>query len=502
MNYDFSLGVDTSPSIPRALIILPNNPGDVLMALQAIQSVWSEAIASQSIEIHYLVDSEAQSLVEGSPIITKTWVQPRSQVVQLWNDSTPQATQDLVREFFSELCSINFDLSVNLFQAKSGALIQSLVRAKLKRGPIINQEGVQVIEDPWTAYLHAIPAHRKANPYHTVDVYRRILRPLLFEQNQLPSTGPSKLQLPSYAAFEWPRPYICFQVGSAWPGKKWPLKHWDKFLKLIQNSQEVQAYDLLFIGAPSEFEEVESLIQARPNCFNLCGKTSLIDVAGILENCQLLMCPDTFAMHMGASLKIPVLALFGPSVSTETGPWCENQFIYSSLCEHPQTLDFVQSQEMNQLHPKDVFKLFIPLLKHPFEKLNIDFNSQMTLLSKTSWNPDQSLLEHKSKSCPPASIVSPWYPDVRKISSWTLDLMLEQITAISYLLAHQDWSGAIEDIEAREDEINQSCLNSITLEQYRIELNGLSLRLGVAHFMNKRKQLLEKYHKLIQSLQT
>lgn len=502
MDYDFSQGVNSSASHAKALIILPNNPGDVLMALQAIQSVWAEAISTHAIEIHYIVDSESQSLIEGSPLIAQTWVQPRSEVVKLWNESTPEAVQKLVNDFFSQLCSINFDLSVNLFQAKSGALIQSLVQAKLKRGPIINQEGVQVIQDPWTTYLHAIPAHRSSNPYHTVDVYRRILRPLLFEQHILPAEGPTKLQLPKYSSFEWPRPYICFQVGSAWPGKKWPFKHWVQFLKLINDSQETSGYDLLFIGAPNEFEEVEGLIQPLENCYNLCGKTSLIDVAGILENCRMLICPDTFAMHMGASLKIPILALFGPSVATETGPWCDNQFIYANNCEYPQTLDFVSSQYMQQLHPKDVFKLFIPLLKHSFEKLNIEFNSSLTRLSKTTWDAQKSLLQHKSKLTSVAAMVHPLYPDVREVSTWTLDLMLEQIKAISYLLAHQDWTGAIEDIEIREDEINQSCSKNITLEQYRIELNGLSLRLGVAHFMNKRKQLLEKYHKLIESLQT
>ncbi len=52
----------------------------------------------------------------------------------------------------------------------------------------------------------------------------------------------------------------------------------------------------------------------------LCGETGLQDLAGVLSRLRLLVTNDSGPMHVAAALGVPVVAVFGPTDSRETGP--------------------------------------------------------------------------------------------------------------------------------------------------------------------------------------
>jgi len=52
----------------------------------------------------------------------------------------------------------------------------------------------------------------------------------------------------------------------------------------------------------------------------LCGETTLSDLAGVLSRLRLLVTNDSGPMHVAAALGVPVVAIFGPTDSRETGP--------------------------------------------------------------------------------------------------------------------------------------------------------------------------------------
>lgn len=41
----------------------------------------------------------------------------------------------------------------------------------------------------------------------------------------------------------------------------------------------------------------------------------------LLSRCNLLVCNDSGIMHLGASLRVPLVALFGPQSPVKFGPW-------------------------------------------------------------------------------------------------------------------------------------------------------------------------------------
>ncbi len=54
---------------------------------------------------------------------------------------------------------------------------------------------------------------------------------------------------------------------------------------------------------------------------DLAGKTSLLQLAALLERCHLLITNDTGTMHMAAAVGTPVVAIFGSTNPVTTGPW-------------------------------------------------------------------------------------------------------------------------------------------------------------------------------------
>jgi heptosyltransferase-2 len=60
-------------------------------------------------------------------------------------------------------------------------------------------------------------------------------------------------------------------------------------------------------------------------CVNLCGRTSLPELVGVLSRLALLLSNDSGPMHLAASLGIPVVAVFGPTDWRETHPVGERQ---------------------------------------------------------------------------------------------------------------------------------------------------------------------------------
>jgi ADP-heptose:LPS heptosyltransferase len=70
-----------------------------------------------------------------------------------------------------------------------------------------------------------------------------------------------------------------------------------------------------------ELELAEDLTQKiGPAATNLAGKTSLAELFGELQRCQLLLTNDTGTMHLAAHLGVPTVAIFGSTEPALTGP--------------------------------------------------------------------------------------------------------------------------------------------------------------------------------------
>lgn len=106
--------------------------------------------------------------------------------------------------------------------------------------------------------------------------------------------------------------------GSA---KRWYPKQFAKIA--IELSDD---FDIIIFGGDNELnfaKEIEGYLTRSniSNYFNLAGKTSISDLTNYISELDIFITGDSGPMHIAASLKIPTIALFGPTNPLETSQW-------------------------------------------------------------------------------------------------------------------------------------------------------------------------------------
>lgn len=119
---------------------------------------------------------------------------------------------------------------------------------------------------------------------------------------------------------DFKKPLIVLHPGAAYgPSKRWPVQRYAELAFLLQERKEAS---IVIIGSSAEVEEAESissLLAKKP--LNLAGKTDLRLLAGLLSHASLFVSNDSGPMHIANALKTPVVALFGPTIPGQTGPF-------------------------------------------------------------------------------------------------------------------------------------------------------------------------------------
>lgn len=105
--------------------------------------------------------------------------------------------------------------------------------------------------------------------------------------------------------------------GANGRSRRWPA---DRFGELAARLACVSRHILVFGGRADA--SLTGLVASRAGerGFDLGGRTSLVELAGALLSCDLLVTNDTGPMHLAAALGVPVLALEGPADVRQTRP--------------------------------------------------------------------------------------------------------------------------------------------------------------------------------------
>jgi heptosyltransferase-2 len=115
------------------------------------------------------------------------------------------------------------------------------------------------------------------------------------------------------------------------PGATYGLaKCWtpDRFGELGKRLAEKWQARILLFGKEEErpiAHEIQRHLGAKG--IDLTGKTSLLQLAALLERCALLVTNDTGTMHVATAVGTPVVALFGSTPPHITGPWGDDHVV-------------------------------------------------------------------------------------------------------------------------------------------------------------------------------
>ena len=97
---------------------------------------------------------------------------------------------------------------------------------------------------------------------------------------------------------------------SVWNTKRWPPEN---FIELSKKIISESGCGILIFGGPRDRGYCEKIKTAiGSGAVNLCG-ISIQETAYYLKMCRFLVSNDTGIMHVACALKVPVIALFGPT---------------------------------------------------------------------------------------------------------------------------------------------------------------------------------------------
>jgi lipopolysaccharide heptosyltransferase II len=101
--------------------------------------------------------------------------------------------------------------------------------------------------------------------------------------------------------------------------KQWSLERYRELLvQLIGEQPEAQ---IVLFGAPNEVEMIQELAQGLENQVKIAaGKTTVKQVAALIERCAVLICNDSGLMHIAVAVGTPVIAIYGPTDFRRTAP--------------------------------------------------------------------------------------------------------------------------------------------------------------------------------------
>ncbi|MFB3886151.1 MAG: glycosyltransferase family 9 protein [Thermodesulfobacteriota bacterium] len=195
-----------------------------------------------------------------------------------------------------------FDLVVVFGRDEEGALVRNL--KQVCHGKIL--------------HIRSFPSKNE-----TIHMTEHLLRQ--FSQQGLPLSGSNpRLRLKKLAQ-DWGRDFlenkgmtlkeraeaVVLHPGSGSKKKVWPL---DRFLSLARILRDRFGSKILIILGPAEGPETEGFFEGLDaQGFIPVRGLSLLQVASVMEGCRLFIGNDSGISHLASALRIPTIALFGPT---------------------------------------------------------------------------------------------------------------------------------------------------------------------------------------------
>lgn len=130
---------------------------------------------------------------------------------------------------------------------------------------------------------------------------------------------PEALQAARQHLSKLPGSLVAMMPGAArGPSKQWPAEYYGELGRMLSEHQQCS---IVFFGAASERTLCDQIAAVIPGPkINLAGKTSLPEWAAALSICTLTICNDSGGMHLAAASACPLIALYGTTDPSKTGP--------------------------------------------------------------------------------------------------------------------------------------------------------------------------------------
>lgn len=337
---------------PKNIIVrMPNWLGDLVMAtpiLADLRTSWPKA------KITAMGQSNVGGLLKNDPNIDELF---------LFKRPSGWAHRKQYRDILGPLQHGCYDLGILLTNSFSSAWW-------FRFGKVKNIIG---FADHWRSLLldKAIPYPANRKKIHQVTLYKELLTPLGIP---LSDTDPklyiteeeknqAKELLKKYGIKKDSK-VIGINPGAAYGSAKcWLPERFNEVTKELLKDPQIY---IVFFGDQAGLPLVNQICSGMPErVINLAGKTSLLQLVALIDQCDLLLTNDSGPMHIAAALQIPLLALFGSTSNVATGPYKFGRTIHKQVSCSPcfQRTCPIDFRCMKSITSKEVYENLLHLLQ-------------------------------------------------------------------------------------------------------------------------------------------
>ncbi len=307
----------TEPSLAdqdfkRILLIKPSSPGDIIHALPVLRGLRARYPKAH---IAWLVATSFANLLEADSAISEVIPFDRRRFGRLGRSLS------VTREFMTFVGTLrekSFDLVIDL---------QGLFRSgflAMASGAPVRIGFAAARELGWMFYTDKIP---KSPPdEHAADRNYRIAPLLGFDKRAKDFSICLTDADREHAANLLQECGVARDCGYAVlvPVTRWETKCWppDRYGALAKQLRDRHGLTSVLVGGPSDITAAQISVGASESAaHNLCGRTSLRELAALIERASIVITADSTPMHMAVAQNRPLVALFGPTNPRRTGPY-------------------------------------------------------------------------------------------------------------------------------------------------------------------------------------
>ncbi|GAC1465891.1 MAG: lipopolysaccharide heptosyltransferase I [Isosphaeraceae bacterium] len=343
------LGMNEIPSLhpERVCIIKPSALGDVanaFHALDALVHLWPDA------QFTWVINRNLAGLVAGHPQISRV----------ICYDRRPSGTGPGVLSAFlgvlRELNQGHFDLTIDLQGLFRSGIMTAATKAPVRVGLADAREGAS-----WF-YTHRVRPQGNRDQTHAVDRLLAIAKACgadISEPRAMVARGEADRLWAEQVLSDVRRPRLGLNLGARWATKRWPPAH---FADIARRAVEALDAGLFVVGAPEDRPFVDELIErvAPSRVVDLCGRTTLPQLAALAEQADVLLSNDSGPLHLAAATGARVVGIFtctdpllnGPygrrAVAVQSRVWCAGS--YRVKC--PRAMECMQELTPDRVWPE------------------------------------------------------------------------------------------------------------------------------------------------------
>jgi len=308
------------------LIIRLSSIGDVIHSTpvaSSLKAAWPDC------NITWLVGQVSAELLQDNPDIDEMIIWSRERFEKNLRELNFKEALEMWRELKSNFKGKEYDAVLDIHGLFLTGFIASKVQAKQRIGMRYAKE------------LNSLFMSQTGMPLgrHITEKYLGVLSPLGIE----PQCHKMTLVIPKYVkgfvegflkaqAILPQDKMIVLILSTTWDSKNWPASYFIELIKELYKS-----FRIVLCGGKSEIE-VGIAIERNAGIplINMVGQTSLLEMAGIIEQAVLLIAGDTGPLHMAAALGTPTIGIFGPTDPAVYAPRGERNIALPSQlhCTH------------------------------------------------------------------------------------------------------------------------------------------------------------------------